>query len=352
MKIKFLIIMLILIAGIFDNLVACRVHLTKRQYQETKAEIEELVTYNINGYDSKVLIRGVKRDNPILLFIHGLGYSDMMFTRCYDQKLLDDFTIVRYDQRGVGKSDSKVIEDSSLTIENYISDLLCLTDSIQIRFPDAKIYLLGHSWGTVLGLEACYRSPEKYACYISMAQIVNQKKADKISYDYALKKAKDEKLSDCIKILKGLNRETYNQNHDSLLMQRGCLKMVGGTYGSPEAIDDMKNCALRSPEHGLFELLFTPGKAKKVERLIFPSMLEVNFFETISRIEVPVFFFGGRHDYLVPSVLSHQYFETVHAPVKEFLWFEKSGHLPLYEENDKFTTELKRIKSQLNASID
>lgn len=318
-----------------------------KQKSTTQSPIHQLRSISINDHQASVLIRGTNPDNPILLFIHGMGYPDMMFSRCFDQCLLEEFTVVRYDQRGVGKSQKGAIEDGDLTIETYVNDLLLLTDSIQTQFPKAEIYLVGHSWGTVLGLQAITKAPEKYACYIGIAQIVHQQKADRLSYEHAMVQSKQQKRSDLLEILSKLNPATYNLDPESLAIQRKCLKELGGTYFKEEIVGDLQACVSKSPEHSVWELLAIPGRGKELDRILFPQLLSLNFFESVPKLDKPIFLMGGRSDYMVSSKLANQYLEEVEAPHKEFIWFERSGHLPIYEENEKFCAEMKRIKKKL-----
>lgn len=81
---------------------------------------------------------------------------------------------------------------------------------------------------------------------------------------------------------------------------------------------------------------------------MFSQLLSIDFFTEIPSVEKPIFFFSGRHDYHVPSMLNFKYFEHIQAPQKEFIWFENAGHLPIYEENERFCNTLVQLKSQLN----
>jgi pimeloyl-ACP methyl ester carboxylesterase len=60
----------------------------------------------------------------------------------------------------------------------------------------------------------------------------------------------------------------------------------------------------------------------------------------IRKVDVPVFFFLGRHDFNTPSQLAAQYLDRLDAPLKRLVWFEKSAHFPFFEEPDRFHAEL------------
>lgn len=323
-----------------------------RQLSKTRIQsssgIDRLFYLDIRGQKTGVLARGNDLSNPILLMIHGgPGYPDMMLGRCYDEGLLDEFTVVRYDQRGVGKSRSSKLKDAQLTIDNFTQDLLALTDALKANIPHVDVYLLGHSWGTVLGLKAVQQSPEKYKAYIGMGQIVHQQKADSISYAYCLQKAKEANDKDALEVLGGMNANLYSSSRELLAQQRELLQKYKGSSYKEGIRDELKQCVLHSPEMSILEILTYTSKGREMDQKVFPQLLELDFFRNIPKVELPVFLFGGRHDFHVPSILAEEYLNHLEAPQKAFYWFENSGHLPVYEENDKFVESLIEIKTSL-----
>ncbi|RDC69689.1 hypothetical protein DLJ49_18525 [Rhodovulum sp. 12E13] len=62
------------------------------------------------------------------------------------------------------------------------------------------------------------------------------------------------------------------------------------------------------------------------------DLLRDDLTARLTRLELPVYFFTGRHDYTANAELSRAYFNTIEAPVKGFYLFEDSAHSPLFEE--------------------
>jgi len=340
----FLLIALVLV-GITRSWYQYR-QLSTTQVKSTKG-IDRLFYLNIRGNKTAVLARGNDLTNPILLFIHGgPGYPDMMLSRCFDQGLLDEYTVVRYDQRGAGKSQEAKQIESKLTIGNFTEDLLILSDALKQHIPNVDIFLLGHSWGTILGVKAIDKAPDKYKAYIGMGQIVHEQRGDEISYQYALDKAREEKDETAVSDLLELNPENYTKTREHLSLQRKYLKKFGGSSHKPEIMDELKACVLKSPEMSMLELFRYQSKGNKLDELIFPQVLSIDFFTEVPEVHIPFYLFAGRYDYHVPSILAEQYLQELIAPQKEIIWFEESGHMPVYEENDKFVEELIRIKKE------
>jgi len=79
---------------------------------------------------------------------------------------------------------------------------------------------------------------------------------------------------------------------------------------------------------------------------ILPQTEKTNLFETLPELKVPVYFCMGRYDYMTPSEVAYNYFEKLVAPSKHFIWFEQSAHFPQFEEVDKFTQEMVKMKKE------
>jgi pimeloyl-ACP methyl ester carboxylesterase len=126
--------------------------------------IDEMVKVRIGGIDQWLSIRGKDRRNPILLFLHGGPASPAMPEAYTFQTPWEDyFTVVQWDQRGAGKTyaaNSEQAMVSRMTIEGMTDDAAQVTEYLRQHYGKQKIFLLGHSWGTVLGVHwpSCIRT--------------------------------------------------------------------------------------------------------------------------------------------------------------------------------------------------
>ena len=129
--------------------------------------IASLEKIRLGGIEQIVLIRSKDVSNPILLFLHGGPGSPLMpFAHVSDRELEKEFIVVHWDQRGAGKSYSKNTNPANLTIEHYLSDTHELIRYLCERFGKEKVFLLGHSWGSYLGIMTTHRHPELLHAYI------------------------------------------------------------------------------------------------------------------------------------------------------------------------------------------
>jgi len=64
--------------------------------------------------------------------------------------------------------------------------------------------------------------------------------------------------------------------------------------------------------------------------------MTVNLMQQAPRLDVPVYFMIGRHDYETPFELAERYYQILQAPAKSWTWFQHSAHSPNIEEADRF----------------
>ncbi len=128
-----------------------------------KGSISEKIYVNINGVEQGMFIKGKDANNPVLLYLHG-GMPDYFLTQKYATGLEDYFTVVWWEQRGSGLSYSADIPPETMTLEQMISDTKELTNYLRNRFGQEKIYLMGHSGGSFIGIQVAARDARVVSC--------------------------------------------------------------------------------------------------------------------------------------------------------------------------------------------
>ena len=139
--------------------------------------VERLEKVRIGGIDQWVSIRGVDRRNPVLLYIHGgPGYVSIPMSWWFTRGLEEYFTVVQWDQRATGKTylltDPAKIAPT-LTRERMIADTEEMAAWARKEFGKDKLFALGHSWGSFLGLQLAERHPEWLYAYIGVCQLID-----------------------------------------------------------------------------------------------------------------------------------------------------------------------------------
>ena len=347
-KVKIFMIIIVLLA-VFIGTVLLLTYprtpaITDSQGKNIPNSIAKLEKVKIGGIDQWILMRGTDIENPILLFLHGgPGFSEMGLFRHFNSELEKHFVVVNWDQRGAGKSYSKKLVDEPMAIEQFVSDGIEVVEFLKNKFKRDKIYLVGHSWGSLLGMLIISRYPESFYAYVGIGQCSNMPEGERVSYKYALEMAKKSNNQKAVKELEDIGYPVnglYKDGFSGTITQRKWLIKFGGSLYGKNSWNPFIKRILFTKEYSLidrinfFKVANIPSKIKMMENEVF----NVNFIEQIPEIRIPVYFFLGRHDYEVPAVVAEKYFEIINAPKKELIWFEKSGHFPCFEEADKFNT--------------
>ena len=293
--------------------------------------INEQSKISLNGVPQYVSIRAHKMDAPLLLYLHGgPGDAALPLVMKFNRKLEKDFTVVVWEQRGAGKS-YYLFEDDTVTMETFLQDLLLLTSILLERFRQNSLYLVGHSWGSVLGLTFTARHPELVKTYIGCGQVVNMKKSCRRAYEYALSHADNNArkrllTTDC----------TYTGDNwlsDLLFVTKQVVKHKGSLYGKTN-YNKLITPFLFSGCYSLPDLIRRQKGSLQAIRYLWPELMETDF-EGMTRFGAPVIFIEGRYDSHVSTELAWKYFEAIETK-KQFFWFEKSCHFPQWSENRRF----------------
>jgi pimeloyl-ACP methyl ester carboxylesterase len=307
--------------------------------------IETLSAVPINGTMQWLSVRGRDRRNPILLMLHGgPGSPTMPEDYTFQSPWEDYFTVVEWDQRGAGKTyvanDPNIVAPT-MTLEQMTSDAEEVVRYLQKTYSKKKIILMGHSWGSVLGVRLSQAHPEWFYAYVGVGQIVNMRKSEKIGYDFVLAQAKELHNEEAVKQLEAL--APYPGDVGGLTIARGeaqrrWLMYYGGlTYGRTNYKYNADAWEL-SPDYTEKDLdQIDAGSLFSLQRLL-PTMEKVDF-DSVTTLRCPIFLFIGRHDYTTSHELA-KWFRKINAPKKEFVWFENSAHMVMQEEPGRFLFHL------------
>jgi len=295
----------------------------------------------VNGVPLWVLIRSEDIANPVALFVHGgPGTSQLTLLRRSARPLEKHFTVVDWDQRGAGKSFAAANDGRRMTIDDYVDDVLDLASYLSRRFRQEKILLVGHSWGSLIGLLAAARTPELFSAYVGIGQMSNAAESERLSWEWTLAQARAANDAGAVATLERIGAPPYAGDdwQSRFMTERRLLGKFGGEYrgsrtGAFRVV--LKNLVL-SREYTLRDRVnFLRGIFRSVAALM-PELFRTDLFVRVPEVEVPVWFCLGRHDYEVPAPLAARYFEQLRAPRKALVWFENSAHMANTEESGKF----------------
>lgn len=297
--------------------------------------IASLERVHIGGTDQWILIRGQNRHNPVLLVLHGgPGLPLMPLAYEFQHELEKDFVVVEWDQRGAGKSYSLTVPSSSLNEEQLLSDAHDMTAMLCERFHQPKIFVLGHSWGTFLGMLLVQRYPEMFYAYVGVGQLGDSSKIPSAQEAFVRAKANDAHDQQALQQLAGGDEGA----------RKGLVVHFGGDVHGMSSSRPLVTMGLHAPEYDVFDF------GRYLAGLIFYYRHMPNDLRhagpagRVSSVAVPVYFFAGDYDEIAPTSLASDYLNQLQAPKKTMVPFANSAHWPFIEETGKFAAEMKRVR--------
>ncbi len=306
--------------------------------------MNEYIKLQIDAVAHSLFICGENTDNPILLAIHGgPGQAETAYIRHYQKELEKHFVVVRHDQRGAGLTGWEHVDEKSLTIETCVEDTLAITEYLLKRFNKNKIYIMGHSWGSIIAILAAKRSPEFYHSYIGVSQVVDYNEAMRLGYIAINEQAKKQNRQDVLNLLCKIGAPPYSGKTYSIYSR--CIGKMSGfiktkpLYGIGKAI-------FKSNTYPLKEKPLYYFNAIKSGKVIFKNGINIHLLEQMKELAVPVTFISGKHDLSTPLVLVEKFYQNISAPKKQLVVLENSAHMPQLEEFDAFNKTIITIKNQ------
>ena len=329
--------------------------LKDKEGKEIAGSITEKNWIEIGGIKQGFFIRSENPENPVILFLHGgPGSPELPFLiPCEsDERLEKYFTVCYWDERGAGMSFNSSIEPSTMTVEQMVEDTRQITEYLKSRFNQDKIYLMGHSWGSFLGIKTIEKYPENYFAYIGIGQVTYQMESEKLAYDYMLQHATETGDKSAVNNLKKYDRNSpdfasfeYVMTIRTSLMNKYGIGVMRENYSS---IDMFKNVMFFKGYTMTEKIKYARGSLFSFKCLWY-NILKDNLFESSISFQAPVYITHGKYDYQVSYDLARGYLDKIEAPDKTFFTFENSAHSPNMEESEKFVQIIREIALKKDA---
>jgi pimeloyl-ACP methyl ester carboxylesterase len=308
--------------------------------------IDEAKAVEIGGIRQWITVRGRDRRNPILLVLHGgPAAPDLPNRYLFEGPWTDYFTVVEWDQRGSGKTyelnDPEKIAPT-MHAERMVQDTEELVAYLRTTYNKKKIFALGHSWGTIIGINLAARKPDWLYAYIGVGQIINMREGERICYEWVLNAARKAGDAQAIRELEAI--APYPESNGALPLEKinverkWSVHYGGLTYGR-DSYDFWENAEKISPDYSEADFkAIDAGSAFSLPKLL-PEMAATDFTK-LTRLGCPVLIFAGRHDYTTPSEPVQRWFNRLEAPSKRWVWFENSAHMMYAEEPGRVLVNL------------
>lgn len=306
--------------------------------------VDQRMAIAVGGTQQWITVRGRDLNNPILLFIHGGPAAPEMPTSWTFQNPWEDyFTVVQWDQRGSGKTynanDPKRIE-TTLSADRIEKDAEDVVQYLRAKYRKPKIFVLGHSWGSLVGITLAHKHPEWLYAYIGMGQMIDSQASERDSYETTLAAAKTAHDAKAVRALESIAPYPNGVlSLDKIDIERNLSVKYGGLSWGRDSYGYYYHASKLSPDYTDADLdAIDKGSAMSLTQLL-PAFSTFDYSK-VTDFDCPIVIFNGRHDETVSSKVTADWFAHVNAPAKKLIWFENSAHMMQIEEPGKVLIHL------------
>lgn len=302
--------------------------------------VAELTKVQIGGVDQWLQIRGSDPNDPVVLYLPGgPGQSDLGFSRALLAELTDDFVVVTWDGRGIGKAYPSFDPEQSAP-DRTVADTIEVTDYLRRRFDEDKIFLFGESGGSVTGVQAVQQHPERYRAWVGSGQMVDPRETDRRLYRDLLAHFAEIGDAGAADTLRSFGEPPY----DSVLAYAfvmGHYDALAGDYDPPAEYERRAKesgvgfMGLGASEYTLVDKVGAVRGLMDTFGSAYPQWQDIDFRESVRRLTVPVHVFTGDHELAARSDLTDAWFRQLAAPAKYWHSFPNAGHATAFEHADQ-----------------
>ena len=302
----------------------------------------------INGAMLHFRVRGADKANPYLVILHGgPGFSSPMFYT-WGASLEKQINVVYLDQRGCGESArlsvANVMAPTPSEIKGYtFKTLVADIEGVRKALKVNKWYVLGHSYGGMLGLEYVTAHPDHVLGYIHMDGLVSVPQMQNAVLDDAAKKFSAATPKDDTNLASVAQLRALPVDNPARLF--GAFSLAMGPAGLYFAGDQKAEFAEFYAQVGAAVKPYAvPYAALMPASEPGAALIDNSHFLTrddtplLAKISVPMLIINGKEDGVIPP----QSAEAVHAAVKnsQLVELEHCGHFPFFEQPEQTTAAI------------
>lgn len=322
----------------------------------TPRGVQETFEATLGGVRQVINVRGADRRNPLLLFVHGGPAAvEMPVAWAFQRPWEDVFTVVQWDQRGAGRTyrlnDPAAIAPT-LHPDRYRDDAIELIELLTRCYGHRKVVLLGHSWGSIVGLSVAAARPDLLHAYVGVGQVIDFRRNEEVGFAMTLAEARRRGNAQAVRELEALRPYPGAGpfNLAKLDVERRWVMALGGLAAGRDNADFYFHAGRLSPEYTLADRRAWDDGSAFTMRTMFSELADITF-APLRTLAIPTLMFLGRRDLTTPSPLAADWLNALHAPEKATIWFENSAHLPFIEEPGRFFLNLARHVAPLAPAL-
>lgn len=273
-----------------------------------------------------VWVNGKTDSKYLLVAVHGGPGSDVLDFRNYKNgigfRLLENQYLVAYwQQRASGQSTGSENE-VLFNIAQYVDDLDKVINEINLKYPDKKIVLFGHSWGGML-TSAFLKDPlkrSKVVAWIDAAGATNGFTLNQSSIDDINNEANK-------RISQGQDVDYWQERKQELIDYPDAANQIAYSVLDkiPEVTIKVNNSDFKIEDIGYMSNI-----------ALMQEIIVTNNVPSLGDVKFPTLFLWGKYDFAVSSKQRDEVINTIGSSVKKSVVFDASGHYMMFHEPEKF----------------
>jgi proline iminopeptidase len=264
--------------------------------------------FDIGGVSIYYEVLGGGPGTPLVVANGGPGF-DHAYLHVSDawNTLARERPVVLYDQRGDGRS-SALKAEQSCTLADQIADL----EALRAHLGYARIDLLGHSWGGYLAMAYAARHPERIERLV-------------------LSDSAAPKWADTLFLFKEVYPEGV-ERQDALAF----ADTLGDSAAGDASLREYMAMLFYAPEKRDAFLAASSGfrYSRTVNQTLNTDLARFDLNPELPKLRFPALVVTGRYDMNVAPATAYRIHKAI--PGSKFVVFERSGHLPFFEEPAAF----------------
>jgi len=293
----------------------------------SQERVKKIIGPELNGIKQRLVIEGKNDQKPILLFLHGgPGFGSTGYSKRFVKELRNDFIIVQWDQRNSGATKVWNDESTPLSLDLMHKDTEEVVSYLLSEFNREKLYLVGFSWGSFLGIHYAKNHPEKLHAYVSVSGLVNGNVSEAQILEDLKASAEEKQNTEAITELGSI--QVPFENGEDLYLQR---KWTGVFY--PET---MQNTRLKQAMVEDWSTVWLP---------IFNQAATIDYGKEAQKINCPVYFLHSPQDRVSHFAVAKAYFDKLESPKKEWVEFPEAPHEIVSAQPKEFSKAILRISN-------
>jgi proline iminopeptidase len=325
--------------------------------QKQSPAIANLEKLTINNSTQWVLVRGKNRNAPLLIHVQA-GPGLPMISEANEMEnnlhLENDFLSAYWDQRGCGLSYSQESTAATINLAQMADDVLACTKYLLKKYGKEKAIIAGYSIGATISLMAAAKDSSVFSAIIATGIDVDIPYANVFALDFAMSKAVAKNDGKLIKKIDELRQSPIVepkrfQKRAEILTNLGGIR--AGKSFNALAIGTATNI-LFSKYYGIKGLAKSLKGIALCQNALIVEMNNLDLFQTLTKIPVPVHFVQGTQDAIAPFHRGKAYYERLNAPGKTFTTFENSAHFAHYDEPLKFARLVRSVLKESSILTD